>query len=112
MPQAAGLSDLRWQVQRPGVCKCCDKRDGLTMSEIKKTIKDEYGDQPPRLHPNCNCELVPVLADDWKDADLEDQGVRWNPETGDLSVPKAVQKKYRLDLSLDEYIGVISKGRT
>jgi len=110
MPALNGIEDMRWKVQRPGVCDCCDKRDGLTMTEIKAKIHDEFGDQPPRLHPNCNCDLVPVVQNKWKPSDLTKEGVEWNPETGDLNVPEAVQKRLRTDISLDSFIDQLSQG--
>lgn len=110
MPQLEGIEDMVWLVQRPGVCDCCDSRDGLTSKEIKANIKDEYGDMPPPLHPNCNCEYIPKLSKDWEDKDLEDQGVTWDPWTGNLKVPKDVQTKYRTDLDLTDFLSQISSG--
>jgi hypothetical protein len=105
-----GIQDLTWQVQRPGVCDCCDARQGLTMTEIKAQIKDDYGDKPPSLHPRCRCELIPKISDKYKDADLEQQGVEWNPETGALKVPDSVRDKYKLDLSLPEFVKYLQNG--
>lgn len=77
-----GIKDLQWVVKRPGVCECCDKRSGMTMNEIKAKIKDEYGGQPPPLHPHCNCELVPKISDDWADNELSKAGMDWDPNDG------------------------------
>lgn len=112
MPELAGIKDMEWSVQRPGVCDCCDSRDGLTASEIKEKIDDDYGDMPPPLHPNCNCEYMPVLKDDWKDKELSEQGVSWDPWSGKLEVPKDVKNKYRMDLDFDEFLDVVKKGGT
>jgi hypothetical protein len=105
-----GIDDMVWTVSRPGVCEYCDSRDGLTSTEIKEQIKDDYEDDPPPLHPNCNCEYQPQLSDAFKDQDLSEQGVEWDPESGDLTIPEDVRDKYRLDLNFDEFVDYLSKG--
>lgn len=109
-PYLKGVADLVWQVQRPKTCDCCDKRDGLTMTEIKNTIKDEYGDTPPSLHPNCRCELIPKMSEQDLGPDLESQGVTWDPKTGDLTVTDDVSENLRTDLSLPEFIQYLKQG--
>ena len=104
------VDDFKWFVSRPGVCKCCDARSGLTMSEIRKKIKDDYGDAPPPIHSRCRCNLAPMMSKKFQDAELSDQGVTYDPETGDLGIPKDVASKYRMDLSLEDFMKQLKSG--
>lgn len=109
-PDLAGISDMQWVCERPGTCEVCDARDGMTMTNIKKKIKDEKAGAPPPLHPNCRCELVPIMAEDWQDDDLSKQGVDWNPDTGKLTIPNNVRNKYRTDLSFEDFLQYTANG--
>lgn len=111
VPDLKGIEDLEWTVDRPGVCPRCDARDGLTMAEIKEKVDDDLLDKVPSLHPNCKCQLEPrVDSSIWKKIDTEMKDVTWDPESGDLSIPKSVRDKYKLDMSIDEYINFLSQG--
>jgi len=109
-PYLKGIEDLEWTVDRPGVCEYCDARAGLTHDEIKKQVKDKYGDDNAPIHPNCRCSYVPKISGEWQDSDLENQGVTWDIESGNLKIPKAVKEQYRLDLNMDEFIDYLKQG--
>lgn len=45
-----------------GCCDLCDELDGVVVG-IDDDFPNDGGDAPP-LHPNCRCDVKPVLADD------------------------------------------------
>jgi hypothetical protein len=101
-----GIDDFEWVATKPRTCDCCADRDGLTMKEIKAKFNDQYGDDPPPLHPNCRCSLVPKISDSWGSDVLEQKGFKWNPRNGEASyVATDTEKKYGIqDMSLDDFM--------
>lgn len=62
-----GIDDFVWiAIIDKATCEeCCEKRDGLTTSEIESKLKDEWSDDDcdasvPPAHPNCRCTLGPI----------------------------------------------------
>lgn len=110
-PKELGIDDFVWVVSRPQpTCDECTIRDGLTMKEIRKTIRDEYRDMPPPLHPNCRCQLVPKIKEDWADKTLKDEGMEWEPETGVVYNADDQEKDYGIsDMTLDQYLELIPR---
>lgn len=107
-PKEMGIKDMTWVVHRPGVCDCCDRRDGLTMTEIKKDIDDEYGSQPPPLHPNCNCRLVPTISEEWSEKNLSSGEDEWDEESGIVYRADKEEKKLGFrDMTLNQYLNSI-----
>ncbi|MBL0233230.1 MAG: hypothetical protein IPQ08_06155 [Chitinophagaceae bacterium] len=52
--ESLGIKDFIWKVDKPQKkCDECTSRHDLTMTQIKKQVKDKYKDQSPPLHPNC-----------------------------------------------------------
>lgn len=89
-----GIKDFEWVISRPQPkCDECTKRDGLTMKEIKSQIKDQFKDQPPPLHPNCRCQLVPKIKDDWAKSALAEEGLEWDSDEGVAFNPTDKQKE-------------------
>lgn len=59
----AGIDDFQWiAIVDSKTDECCFERDGLTMTEIDETVKDEF-DGPPPIHPNCRCRLAPMVKE-------------------------------------------------
>ena len=110
-PDEFGIEDMVWAVSRPqNECDECTVRDGLTMKEIKAKIDDEWGDQPAPLHPNCRCQLIPKIKDDWADKTLKDSGMEWDSETGITYRADEQEKKYGIkDMTFDEYLANIPR---
>lgn len=101
---ALGVEDFTW-ITHPTerTCEYCGVRHGLTMTEIKKTIKDEYGDEPPGLHPNCRCELVPTLPEDFGDTSKFD--LDWDPSNGKVYKADDTEAEYGVtDMTFNEYL--------
>ncbi len=48
----------RWLVSQDKVCEDCEGMDGQEVD-----LEDEFPGGDPPLHPNCRCDLVPVLSD-------------------------------------------------
>lgn len=101
-----GIEDFEWVATKPRTCDCCADRDGLTMKEIKAKFNDQYGDDPPPLHPNCRCSLVPKISDSWGSDVLKQKGFKWDPRNGEASyVATDTEKKYGIqDMSLDDFM--------
>ena len=110
-PEEMGIEDFVWVVSRPQPkCDECTKRDGLTMKEIKKKIKDEFGDLPPPLHPNCRCQLAPKIKDDWADNVLKKEGIEWDQETGIVYNADDQERDSGIsDMTLDDYLKLIPR---
>ena len=53
----AGIQKVEWVVG----AGCCDECDALNGQEAD--IDGGFSDGPPPLHPNCRCDLLPVLND-------------------------------------------------
>ena len=106
-----GIEDFVWVVSRPQpTCDECTGRDGLTMKEIKSKMKDDYKDQPPPLHPNCRCRVVPKLKDDWADNVLKKDGLEFDPNSGNVYKASKLEKKYGYtDMTMDEYFSLIGR---
>lgn len=104
-----GVKDFAWVLSRPQpVCDECTKRDGLTMTEIKSKMKDQYRDQPPPLHPHCRCQIAPKLKDDWAKNELKKSGMEWDDSTGDVYQAGKQEKKYGItDMTFDQYVSVV-----
>lgn len=108
-----GISDMVWVTSKPQPkCdECCD-RDGLTMTEIKERIKDKFGDQPPRLHPHCRCQIVPQINDDWTDQQLNRSGYEWDTDNGLAFIPDQQEKKLGFtSMTYDQWLGNLSSLR-
>lgn len=106
-----GIEDFEWVVSRPQPrCDECTSRDGRTMKWIKANIKDDYADQPPPLHPNCRCQIVPQIKDQWSQDALSKDGYEFDPEDGVAFNPTAKQKKlgYK-SLSWDDWLSNIPR---
>lgn len=106
-----GIEDFEWVASRPRTCDCCSDRDGLTMKEIKAKFKDQYGDDPPPLHPNCRCALVPKLSDQWGSDILKNKGFSWDPVNGSTKFSSSdLEKKYGIqDMSLDDFMSSVGR---
>lgn len=104
-----GVEDFVWKVSKPQPkCDQCTKRDGLTTKQIAKTIKDEWGDQPPPLHPNCMCQYVPDIKDEWAEKTLEQNGFEFDPADGISFEPTGDQRELGFtDMSWDDWLGNI-----
>jgi SPP1 gp7 family putative phage head morphogenesis protein len=65
----SGIKDFVWiAILDNRTDECCEKRDGLTTSEIEVLLKTKWrGDKlrgkTPPLHFNCRCTLAPVTKD-------------------------------------------------
>lgn len=104
-----GITDMQWKVDRPQKkCDECTVRDGLSMKEIKAKIKDKYKDAPPPIHPNCRCELIPMIKDDWFDEQKKKLGYDFEPETGTIYKADAQEKSlgYK-DMTMNEWISAV-----
>lgn len=102
-----GIDDMQWVVSRPQpTCDECTDRDGLMMKEIADKMKDEFGDQVPPLHPNCKCQLVPKIKDDWADKQLQgDDNDSWNPDDGTVYSASDQEKSAGIsDMTFEEYL--------
>lgn len=101
-----GIDDMLWRVSFPQKeCDECTDRDGMTMTDIQDTIKDKYRGLPPPLHPNCKCQLVPKIKDDWAKETLSKQGIEWNPDTGATYSPDEQERSYGIrNMTFDQFI--------
>jgi SPP1 gp7 family putative phage head morphogenesis protein len=59
--QSGVVSGKQW-ITGAGCCDLCDELDG-TIVEIDEDFPNEGGSGPP-LHPNCRCDVLPVLTED------------------------------------------------
>ena len=103
-----GINDMQWVATHTSTtCDHCTDRDGLTTLQISDQIKDEYGDDPPPLHPNCYCQLIPKIKDDWAENALSDAGMNWDPETGDLIGEDGTVDDSQSKMTFDEYLKLV-----
>lgn len=60
-----GVEKWEW-VTAPNECDICAGNDGE-----KRSIGDTFssGDDRPPVHPNCKCDIVPVIPEDWDASD-------------------------------------------
>jgi uncharacterized protein with gpF-like domain len=58
------VASKRWIVGT-GCCEACEELDGVEVP-LDEEFPDEGGDGPP-AHPNCRCDVLPVLAVDDED---------------------------------------------
>lgn len=56
---AAGVEGKQWVVG-DGCCDECEALDGVVVA-IDEDFPNDGGDGPP-LHPNCRCDVIPVLS--------------------------------------------------
>lgn len=100
-----GIADFAWVTSGPNVCDQCGDRDGLTLEEIADTLDDDYGDDPPPVHPNCNCQLVPQIKTDWAKTDVEAAGMSWDNNTGTVYNADTNETSAGFsDMTLDDYM--------
>jgi SPP1 gp7 family putative phage head morphogenesis protein len=68
----SGVVSLKQWITGDGCCDACDELDGVTigLDDTFNADGDEI-DGPP-YHPNCRCDVIPVLADE-SDADAADR---------------------------------------
>lgn len=59
--RASGLVDQKQWLTAPDCCDECQDLDGETV-DLDDDFPNDGGDGPP-LHPNCRCDVVPVLTD-------------------------------------------------
>lgn len=104
-----GIKDFEWVVSRPQPkCDECTVRDGKTMTEVK-TIRDKFKGQPPPLHPNCRCQLVPKINDEWAKKELEADGYEWDSSSGVAFNPTAEQKKLGFTkMNWDDWLSTVT----
>jgi SPP1 gp7 family putative phage head morphogenesis protein len=57
----AGVDQKQW-VTGDGCCDDCDALNGVIV-DMDEDFPDDGGDGPP-LHPNCRCDVLPVLSTD------------------------------------------------
>lgn len=105
-PEQMGVEDFVWKTNRQETtCEICSKRNEKTMRWISKNMKDKFRDLPPPLHPNCNCELVPQISEEWSESVLKNNDLEWDPNDG--AVYKADKKERTIgveDMTFDEYM--------
>ncbi len=67
--KAQGITDFVWiAILDNRTDPCCEKRDGLLISEIREKLKGEWAEDNlhgavPPLHPNCRCRIAPATDD-------------------------------------------------
>jgi SPP1 gp7 family putative phage head morphogenesis protein len=105
-PKEMGIDDFVWKTHRQETtCPVCTKRDGKTMKWIRARIKDEFGDLAPPLHPNCNCELIPKISNEWSQKALKNMDEEWDSNTGLVYKANDLEKKYGAqDISFEEFV--------
>lgn len=105
-PKEMGIDDFVWiTAKQETTCEICGKRHEMTMRDIKKKIKDKYKDQPPPLHPNCNCQLVPKINEEWTKSAAENNDLSWDANTGLVYKADKLEKKYNIqNMTFDEYM--------
>lgn len=100
-----GIDDMQWETLGQNVCDECSDRDGLTATEISDEIDDDYGDEPPPLHINCNCRYNPKIKTDWAEDEVKDAGYEWDNDTGGVYKPDQQEVDAGWSsLSLDDYL--------
>jgi SPP1 gp7 family putative phage head morphogenesis protein len=60
--KASGQVSQKQWIVGDGCCDECQDLDGVTV-DLDDDFPDDGGDGPP-LHPNCRCDVVPVLTED------------------------------------------------
>jgi SPP1 gp7 family putative phage head morphogenesis protein len=58
--ESGQVESKRW-LTAPDCCDLCQDLDGVTV-DLDEDFPDDGGDGPP-LHPNCRCDVLPVLTD-------------------------------------------------
>ena len=105
-PEQMGVQDFMWKTNKQETtCEVCGKRNEKTMKWIRANMKDKFRDMVPPLHPNCNCELIPIVSDEWPEKVLSDGDLEWDSNDG--AVYKADKLERRLgvkDMTFDEYM--------
>lgn len=56
------VAGKKWITDPNEPCDLCDALDGVVV-DLEDEFPDEGGDGPP-LHPNCECDVIPVLTED------------------------------------------------
>lgn len=114
-----GIKDFVWITSfLETTCEVCGARDGMTMKEIEEKFgkgKFPRGEawpsslrqnDPPPLHPHCNCQIAADIKDDWSEKALEKDGYTWNPDSGIYFSPTGEQKKLGFtDMTWDQWLG-------
>lgn len=59
--ESGQVESKRW-LTAPDCCDLCQDLDDVTVG-LDEDFPDDGGDGPP-LHPNCRCDVLPVLSDD------------------------------------------------
>lgn len=106
-----GIKDFVWIASKPQKeCDECTDRDQLTMTEIEDKIDDEWGSQAPPLHPNCRCQLIPKLRDDWAKDALHKDGYEWGPDEGLKYVPNQQEQNLGFEaMDYDQWVNQLAK---
>ena len=61
--RASGVvSGKQWTIAQDEFCDDCNELDGVVVG-LDEPFPGDGGDGPP-LHPNCRCDILPVLIDD------------------------------------------------
>lgn len=60
--KASGQVTAKQWIIGDEACELCDPLDGVTVA-LDENFPGDGGDGPP-LHPNCRCDVVPVLAEE------------------------------------------------
>lgn len=61
--KVSGVVDMKeWVTAQGDMCDECNGLDGVKVG-LDEDFPDDGGDGPP-LHPNCRCDILPVLAED------------------------------------------------
>ena len=63
------VSGKKWIVAQDNVCPECEALDGVVV-DLDEEFPDDGGEGPP-LHPNCRCDVVPVLEEEAPTRDEE-----------------------------------------
>jgi SPP1 gp7 family putative phage head morphogenesis protein len=97
--QANGVEQIEWTTNDP--CDDCKENDGKIVN-----MGDDFpsGDSEPPVHPNCQCDVIPVMPDltgtpDY--ADLTDEEVAARLDDSEMAV-RADLAKYNPDQPRDE----------
>ncbi len=108
--QNMGVTDYQWVTSKPQKkCDGCSDRDGMTMSDIKGKFTDDPEHLAPPLHPNCRCQLVPILRDDWAKDTLKSNGIEWDDETGTTFFPNSEERSLGFTaMTWDQWINKVS----
>jgi SPP1 gp7 family putative phage head morphogenesis protein len=56
------VSGKQWIISQDEICDECQELDGVTVG-LDENFPGDGGDGPP-LHPNCRCDIIPVLTEE------------------------------------------------